>query len=254
MRGQDQQAYDRGSAMFSPDGRIYQVEYAHEAVSQGATTTAVLIDEGIVLAVSKHLDPLLVGESIEKIHKVDDHVGIATTGHVADGRKLVDQAREAAQVHRLRYEEPIPVDSLTKGLTDDIQEHTQRAGTRPYGVSLLVGGVTDGQPALFEADPSGNPRSWRGRAVGDGSEAAQEYLEEEYDPDLGVDGAIELALAALAESGTDLSPSNIDVATIRTDTARFDSLADDVIADYVDAVAEDDDQSAADESQDADEE
>lgn len=237
MRRQDQQqAYDRGSAMYSPDGRIYQVEYAHEAVSQGAPSVGVKTDEGVVLAVRRRLrSPLLVGESVEKLHKVDDHVGIATTGHVADGRKLVEFARQRAQINRLRYDEPITVEGLTKALTDQIQQFTQTGGTRPFGVSLLVAGVDDDTPALFEADPSGNPVSWKARAVGDGGTDAQEFIEDEYTDDASLDDGIVLALRALQESGTgdELTPETVGVAVVDTTDRRFRRLDDETVADHL---------------------
>lgn len=243
MRRQDQQqAYDRGSAMYSPDGRIYQVEYAHEAVSQGAPSVGIRTSEGVVLAVRRRLrSPLLVGESVEKLHKVDDHIGIATTGHVADGRKLVEFARQRAQVNRLRFEEPISVEDLTKALTDQIQQFTQTGGTRPFGVSLLVAGVDDGEPALFEADPSGNPVSWKGRVVGDGSTEAQEHIESEYDAGLSLEDGIGLAVDALQATGSSeaLTPDTVGVAVVEFDDTPFRRLSDDELQDYLADVTDD---------------
>lgn len=235
MRGQDQQAYDRGSAMFSPDGRIYQVEYAHEAVSQGAPSVAVRVPDGVVLAVRRRLrSPLLVGDSVEKLHKIDDHIGIASTGHVADGRTLIEFARQQAQINRLRFEEAITVESVTKALTDNIQEYTQMGGTRPFGVSLLIGGVQDGEPALFEADPSGNPTSWKARAVGSNAASAQDHLEANYDPEASIDAAIDLALTALSETDDEsIAPETVSVAVIETDGATFRRISDDDVATHL---------------------
>lgn len=232
MRGQDQQAYDRGSAMFSPDGRIYQVEYAHEAVSQGAPSVGVRTPAGVVLAVRRRLrSPLLVGESVEKLHKIDEHIGIASTGHVADGRRLIEFARQQAQVNRLRYEEPMSVESLTKSLTDNIQEFTQMGGTRPFGVSLLIGGVQGDETYLYEADPSGNPTAWKARAVGNNAGAAQEFVEEHYDVEGGIDTGVELALEALDETDDEeLTPETVSVAVIETATGRFRRLDDEEVA------------------------
>jgi len=225
--------------MYSPDGRIYQVEYAHEAVSQGAPSVGVRTDAGVVLAVRRRVrSPLLVGESVEKLHKIDDHIGIATTGHVADGRKLIEYARQRAQVNRLRYEEPITVEALTKALTDEIQQFTQTGGTRPFGVSLLVAGVDDGAPALFEADPSGNPTAWKARAVGDGAPAAQEYIEERYDPDSSLADGVTLALEGLREAEGDgaLSAETVGVATIAVDDPQFTRLTETEVADRLAAL------------------
>ena len=143
MQGQSQQqAYDRGITIFSPDGRLYQVEYAREAVKRGTASIGIRTPEGVVLTVDKRIrSPLMERTSVEKIHKADDHVGIASAGHVADARQLIDFARRQAQVNQLRYGEPVGVETLTKAVTDHIQQYTQVGGARPFGVALLFGGV-----------------------------------------------------------------------------------------------------------------
>ena len=159
MQGQNQQqAYDRGITIFSPDGRLYQVEYAREAVKRGTASIGVRTNDGVVLVVDKRIrSPLLEGTSVEKLHKADDHIGIASAGHVADARQLIDYARRQAQVNVLRYGEPIGVEALTKMVVDNIQQYTQVGGARPFGVALIIGGVEDGEPRLYETDPSGTP-------------------------------------------------------------------------------------------------
>ena len=139
MQGQSQQqAYDRGITIFSPDGRLYQVEYAREAVKRGTASIGVRTADGVVLAVDKRIrSPLMERSSVEKIHKADDHIGIASAGHVADARQLIDFARREAQVNELRYGEPIGVETLTKAVTDHIQQYTQVGGARPFGVATI---------------------------------------------------------------------------------------------------------------------
>src|SRR6056297_2048448 len=205
MQGQNQQqAYDRGITIFSPDGRLYQVEYAREAVKRGTASIGVRTPEGVVIAVDKRIrSPLMERDSVEKIHKADDHVGIASAGHVADARQLIDFARRRAQVNQLRYEEPIDVETLTKEITDHIQQYTQTGGARPFGVALIVGGIQNGEPRLFETDPSGTPYEWQALAVGGNREDLLSYFEEEYREDLDLDAGIDLALSALAEVGDD---------------------------------------------------
>ena len=135
MQGQSQQqAYDRGITIFSPDGRLYQVEYAREAVKRGTASIGVRTDGGVVLAVDKRIrSPLMERDSVEKLHKADDHIGIASAGHVADARQLIDMARRQAQVNQLRYGEPVGVETLTKEVTDFIQQYTQVGGATPKG-------------------------------------------------------------------------------------------------------------------------
>jgi proteasome alpha subunit len=243
MQGQSQQqAYDRGITIFSPDGRLYQVEYAREAVSRGTASVGVRTPEGVVLAANRRVrSPLMERSSVEKIHKIDDHLGIASAGHVADARQLIDFARRRAQTERLRYSEPIPVETLTKSVTDHIQEYTQTGGARPFGVALLVGGIYDGEPRLFETDPSGTPYEWQATAVGGDREELQATLEAGYSDDLGLEDGIELAIEALASANDDLEPENVELSTVAADTEQFRTLSSDEIeTHFTAAVGEDD--------------
>ncbi|ELY85695.1 archaeal proteasome endopeptidase complex subunit alpha [Natrialba taiwanensis] len=236
MQGQaQQQAYDRGITIFSPDGRLYQVEYAREAVKRGTASIGVRTDDGVVLAVDKRVpSPLLEDSSVEKIHKADDHIGIASAGHVADARQLIDFARRQTQVNQLRYGEPIGVETLTKEVTDHIQQYTQVGGARPFGVALIVGGVENGEPRLFETDPSGTPYEWKALAVGADRSELQSYLEENYDDEADLDGGIQLALDALASvNDGSLLPSEVGLATVDAETERFEQFEQDRIADHL---------------------
>ncbi|MFC4437404.1 MULTISPECIES: archaeal proteasome endopeptidase complex subunit alpha [Natrialbaceae] len=227
MQGQQQQqAYDRGITIFSPDGRLYQVEYAREAVKRGTASIGVRTSDGVVLAVDKRVpSPLLEDSSVEKIHKADNHVGIASAGHVADARQLIDFARRQAQVNQLRYGEPVGVETLTKEVTDHIQQYTQVGGARPFGVALIVGGVENGEARLFETDPSGTPYEWKALAVGSDRGELQEYLEENYDDEADLDGGISLALDALASvNDGSLLPNEVGLATIDVETERFEQF------------------------------
>ena len=229
MQGQSQQqAYDRGITIFSPDGRLYQVEYAREAVKRGTASIGVRTPEGVVLAVDKRIrSPLMERTSVEKIHKADNHVGIASAGHVADARQLIDFARRQAQVNQLRYGQPIGVETLTKAVTDHIQQYTQVGGARPFGVALIIGGVENGTPRLYETDPSGTPYEWQALAVGADRGEIEDYLEANYDPEMALEEGVGLALSALASvNDGSLSPEGIGVATIPTESAEFTELSD----------------------------
>jgi len=215
MQG-DQQAYDRGTSIFSPDGRLYQVEYAREAVGRGSASVGVRTDAGVALAARRRVrSPLMDPESVEKLHEVDSHVGVASAGNAADARRLVAVAREAAQRERLTYDEPIGVETLTKAVADHVQEYTQQGGARPYGTALLFGGMADGTPALYETDPSGTPSAWDAAAVGRESGPIREYLEDEYAADADLDAGVDLALAALAApDDAAFAPADVSVATV----------------------------------------
>ncbi len=237
MQGQaQQQAYDRGITIFSPDGRLYQVEYAREAVKRGTASIGIRTSDGVVLAVDKRIpSPLLEDSSVEKIHKADDHIGIASAGHVADARQLIDFARRQAQVNRLRYGEPIGVESLTKSVTDHIQQYTQVGGARPFGVALIVGGIEDGEPRLFETDPSGTPYEWKALAVGAERSELQEYLETNYDDEATLDDGVSLALDALASVNEgSLLPSEVGLATIDAETESYEVSDQDDIESHLD--------------------
>jgi len=236
MQGQSQQqAYDRGITIFSPDGRLYQVEYAREAVKRGTASVGVRTAGGVVLAVDKRIrSPLMERTSVEKIHKADDHIGIASAGHVADARQLIDFARRQAQVNQLRYGEPIGVETLTKAVTDHIQQYTQVGGARPFGVALIIGGVEDGEPRLYETDPSGTPYEWKALAVGADRGDIEDYLEEHYDEAMDLDGGIGLALSALASANEgELTPEGIGAATIDAETATFDTVPDEELESHL---------------------
>jgi proteasome alpha subunit len=225
MQGQQQQqAYDRGITIFSPDGRLYQVEYAREAVKRGTASVGVRTAEGVVLAADKRSrSPLMEAESIEKLHKADDHIGIASAGHVADARQLIDFARQNAQVNQLRYEEPIGVETLTKDVTDHIQQYTQVGGARPFGVALIIGGVENGQPRLFETDPSGTPYEWRALAIGANRGEIEDYLEESYEEGMNLDDGVELALSALETVSDEegIEPQGVGLSTVPTETGAY---------------------------------
>lgn len=235
MQGNDQQAYDRGTSLFSPDGRIYQVEYAREAVKRGGASVGIRTENGVVFAAQTQArSELMETSSIEKLHKFDDHVGGASAGHVADARQLIDFARQQSQVNRLRFEEPISVETLAKEITDHIQESTQIGGTRPYGAALLIGGLDGDRPRLFETDPSGTPHEWAAVAIGGGHDEIRSFLEDNYADDLDVDAGIDLALKALLQEEA-LSAEEISLATITVENG-YRTHGSDEVADALDGI------------------
>ncbi len=239
MNGSNQQqAYDRGITIFSPDGRLYQVEYAREAVERGSPSVGITTDDGVVLlARTRKRSPLVVQDSVEKLHRVDDHLAVASAGHAADARKLVDLARRIAQRERLRYDEPMGVEPLAKAITDHVQEYTQTGGARPYGTALLVGGVDPdtGEARLYETDPSGTPYEWHATAVGADATEIVSLLEDEYAPELTLDDGLALGLRALAETtDDDLDPETVEATTVRAD--GVDRLGAERLADALGAL------------------
>ena len=216
MTNQQQQQYDRGITIFSPDGRLFQVEYAKEAVKKGATALGVAYDDGAVLAATRSTPELQV-RNPEKVFKIDEHIGVATSGLVADGRTLVEEARNEAQKHMMTYDEEIPPSVLAKFVADRCQHFTQYGGVRPYGLSTIAGGVKDGKATVYHTDPSGTLSEWRAIAIGKGREDAKEHLEENWEEDLSEEEAIDLAVSALKAGEEDIEFNNIELSVVDQD-------------------------------------
>ncbi len=217
--------YDRAITQFSPDGRLFQVEYAIEAVRRGTTAIGIRCKEGVVLAVEKRVLNLQEPDSVEKIFDIDLHVGAAIAGLTADARVLIDNARIQSQVNKLYYNEPITIAVLTKKICDLKQLYTQHAGVRPFGVSLLIAGVDD-EPRLFMTDPSGAFWGYRAQAIGAGAQTVREELEKDYDENKPLDDVIIMALGALKKViETELDPTKAEIAVIRAEPKKFERLS-----------------------------
>jgi proteasome alpha subunit len=235
MQPQYQMGYDRAITVFSPDGRLYQVEYAREAVKRGTTAVGIKAKDGVVLIVDKRVSSkLLEASSIEKIFKIDEHIGVASSGLVGDARALVDRARVECQINRVSYDEPIEVEALSKKLCDHMQSLTQYGGIRPYGTALLIAGVSDGEVRLFETDPSGTLLEYKATGIGIGRPAAMKVFEEEYNPETGIKDAIMLGLKAL-HSATEgkFDVDQVEIGVIAKDVPVFRKMSRQEVATFV---------------------
>lgn len=196
-----QMAYDRGSTVFSPDGRLFQVEYAREAVKKGSTTIGIKYKGGVMLIVDRRItSKLLEPKSTEKIHEIDDSIGCATSGLVADARILVDEARKQAQIHRVNFGENIGIEMLVKKICDYEQNFTQYGGVRPFGTALLVAGTDDTGAHLFETDPSGALVAYKATGIGNGRQTVMDMFEKDFKDDMGFESAAKLGLNALSSA------------------------------------------------------
>jgi len=218
--------YDQVITIFSPDGRLLQVEYALEAVNRGATILGIACSEGIVLGAEEHVQTELQDPNFGwKIFEVDEHIGAMVVGLGSDARILIDQARIDAQINRLTYDEPIDVEILTKRIGDIEQVYTQHAWVRPFGVSIIFGGVDKTGNRLFATDPSGSYRAYRAVALGYGCEVVEAILKEEYREDLKLDGAVKLAVKCLVKVlEARGEKSTVRIAVIPSETKRFRML------------------------------
>lgn len=208
-----QMGYDRAIAVFSPEGRMYQVEYARKAVEKATTALGIVFNGGVLLLASKMLQRLLVPESVEKISKIDEHIAVASCGILGDARTLVDFARVRAQVNKITFGEPVEAYSLVRDIADRVQRFTQMGGIRPYGVGFLIGG-TNGGSRLFETDPSGTIREWRAHAIGRGAKDARKLLIDEYKDSMPKEKALDLAMRALKAGEKKISGRSFDLAVI----------------------------------------
>lgn len=194
-------AYDRSATMFSPDGRLYQVEYASKIVEQGTLGAGLIFTEGVLLAANKRPSSRLLNtDSIEKVFKLDDHVGAISAGLVGDARRLVQMARKDCQENKMMYDEDIQVEIVVKNLSAIKQVFTQYAGMRPFGVSFIVGGVDETGARLFETEPSGALAEYKAVAIGKGKKEVMSYLEKEYKDSMDLETAVRL-LGAAFEKG-----------------------------------------------------
>lgn len=235
MQPQYQMGYDRAITVFSPDGRLYQVEYAREAVKRGTTAVGIKAKDGVVLIVDKRVNSkLLEASSIEKIFKIDEHIGVASSGLVGDARALVDRARVECQINRVSYDEPIEVEALSKKLCDHMQNLTQYGGIRPYGTALLIAGVSDGECRLFETDPSGTLLEYKATSIGIGRPAAMKVFEEEFNPGSGIKDAILLGLKAL-HSATEgkFDVDTVEIGVIAKENPAFRKMSREEVASFV---------------------
>ncbi|RPI40529.1 MAG: archaeal proteasome endopeptidase complex subunit alpha [Methanoregulaceae archaeon] len=235
MQPQYQMGYDRAITVFSPDGRLYQVEYAREAVKRGTTAVGIKAKDGVVLIVDKRVSSkLLEASSIEKIFKIDEHIGVASSGLVGDARALVDRARVECQINRVSYDEPIEVEALSKKICDHMQSLTQYGGIRPYGTALLIAGVSDGEVRLFETDPSGTLLEYKATGIGIGRPAAMKVFEEEYTSEIEIKDAIPLGLKAL-HSATEgkFDVDQVEIGVILKATPVFRKMSRQEVASFV---------------------
>jgi len=231
--------YDRAITVFSPDGRLFQVEYAREAVKRGATAIGVKTREGVILVADRRVtSKLLEPNTIEKIYIIDDHIGAATSGLVADARVLIDRARLEAQINRLTYDEPISVKDLAKRICDFKQQFTQFGGVRPFGVSLLIAGI-DEKPRLYETDPSGALLEYKATAIGAGRNVVMEFFEKEYNGNMSLEDATVKAMIAMGKAiESELVYDGIEVGVINVDDKVFRILSVEEVRGFVDRANE----------------
>lgn len=223
--------YDRTITMFSPDGRLLQVEYAKKTVRQGSTAIGFACKDGVLLVTDKRIvDKLIVTKAVEKIFQIDDHVIATASGILSDARVLIERAQLKAQQHQVTYDSPIDVLSVVKDVANLKQVVTQSGGYRPFGVSLLIAGIDEDGPKLFETDPTGIFFQYWACAIGEGEVEVEEILHKEYKKDMSIDDCLKLAIKALAkflDKGFNID--RIDAAYVKTADEKMKKVDKEII-------------------------
>lgn len=200
--------YDRAVSMFSPDGRLLQVEYAKKTVKQGSTALGIVCKDGVVLIAEKKLpSSLIVSESVEKIFEIDKHIGVTFAGITSDARVLIERAQVKSQSHNMTYDSPVDTLTIVKDIADLKQYTTQSGGIRPFGVSLIIAGVND-HNKVYVTDPTGIYFQYKAVAIGENDAKVEEYLEKNFKEDMSVQDGLKLGVAALKSASEETLTSD----------------------------------------------
>ena len=218
-----QQGYDRAITVFSPDGRLYQVEYAIETVKRGTIALGIKTKYGVIFAADERPRKLQIVEEPQKLFKIDQHIGIAAAGYIPDARSQVDDARFFSQSSKIVYDESVSVETVTKHIADQCQQYTQYAGARPIGVSLIIGGIDENGNSLFLTDPSGTYIPYNAVAIGADSDRVTEFLKKHYKPEMTLEESKMLAIASVNMLSGDAKDSeHIKISQIKSDTKHYE--------------------------------
>ncbi len=214
--------YDSAITVFSPDGHLFQVEYAMEAVKKGRCAIGIRGRDCIILAVERKTAAKLQDtRTAKKINQLDEKLAVAFSGLTADARVLIDKARVECQSFRLTMDYASSAEYMARFVARIQQENTQKGGVRPYGVSMFIAGYDrENQPKLFLTEPSGAFSQWKANAIGRNSKLMLEYLEANYHEDLSYEESLKLAVRTLIQV-VEKESRNIEVAVLQPEGLRM---------------------------------
>jgi len=236
--------FDRHITIFSPEGRLYQVEYAFKAVKEGGLTSiGVKGTDSVVLVSQKKVpDKLLDATSVTHIFKITDRIGSVVTGLIADAKAQVTRARAEAAQFKYKNGYDAPVSFIAKRTANVAQVYTQHAFMRAFGIVTMFAGIDEEKgPQLFRCDPAGHYVGFKACAAGAKEQEANNWLEKKLKshPDLTFQQTIETAILALQQVvGSDLKPTDLEVGVVTRDNPKFTVLSETEIDAHLTAISD----------------
>ena len=227
--------YDRAATMFSPDGHLLQVEYAEKTVKLGSNSVGLVCKDGVVIIADRRIrDKLIAPESATKVFEIDEHVMATAAGITSDARMLVDKSRLLAQQNRVSYGGAVEPITVIQMIADNMQMFTQYGGARPYGVAIMLGGVSKGKAHLYTSDITGNFSAYRANAIGENDEQIKEELRKDFKDDMTMEEGIKFVMKIFKEIlGKNFEVSRFDVGMISVKDAKLIRLHGEELRKYV---------------------
>jgi len=218
--------YDRTATMFSPEGKLLQVEYAEKAIRLGSSSIGMICSDGVFIVADKRIEEkLMTQDSASKIYEIDSHIIGSAAGIVSDARILIEKSQILAQQHRITYDSPIEPETIIKEISNIKQQFTQYGGARPFGVSLMIVGIKSGKLGLYASDVTGNYFSYNANAIGENDERVKEKLREKYNKELTIKKGVKLSLNIFKEiQGNRFNVNRFELSYIKKENIKIVKL------------------------------
>jgi len=215
--------YDRTATMFSPEGKLLQVEYAEKAIRLGSSIIGFTCSDGVFILADKRVEEkLMTKNSASKIYEIDSHIIGSAAGIVSDARVLIERSQVLAQQHRITYDSPIEPETIIKEISNLKQQFTQYGGARPFGVSLMIVGIKENKCELYASDVTGNYFSYNANAIGENDEKIKEKLRDKYEKSLTIKKGVKLAINIFKEiQGNRFDIKRFELAYLKKDDLKI---------------------------------